>query len=103
MDFQYFYHQPLTNTGLADKKRLIASNNNFLTIDREKTTTAVITLRNESNTSLKKHDLIEMLDMTVLFKKKLFNSFYNLTSDLKNIEAVVKGKVQHLFVFIDDK
>lgn len=62
-------------------------------MNKKKTTTVVITLSNESNTSLKKYDLIEMLDMTVLFKKKLFNSFYNLASDLKNIEAVVEGKV----------
>lgn len=103
LDSQHFYRQPSTNAGLADKKRLIASNTNVPTMGREKTTAAVITSRNESSATLEEYDLIEMLDMTAPSEKKLLNSFHEPASDLKDIEAAVEGKVQHPLVFVDDE
>ena len=49
---------------MIDKKQLITSNTNFPTIDREKTTAAVIISRNKSSANPEKYDLIEIFDMT---------------------------------------
>ena len=78
---------------MIDKIQLTTFNIDISTSDKKKKVAATFKFRIESNANLQKHDVIEIFDMIVSFKKIFFNVFHEFVSDLKNIETTIENKI----------
>ncbi|KAL9125973.1 MAG: hypothetical protein Q9217_004903 [Psora testacea] len=91
LNSQNFYHYPATKAGLAGEKRFTASNADVPAGSSKHNTPTPPRPRSDWDRELQRHDLIEILDMTVPPVKGPLSPLYESAPDPKGIEVAAGG------------